>query len=172
MELEEIKKDCKIVTNEEHQGEELYFDEKPTNEIIETLKENGYRWHRVKHCWYRKLNYTGTTKGKQKNYLGVKLEDLKMIKNKNQLKIRLKENKESLIFETIMNKHKPELVGTKRKANIVQTNAFTLLTTKNDGEVVDSWIYYSDTVQVKDNIMSYLDIQGNPFIQIRILEVA
>lgn len=76
MELEEIKKDCKIVTNEEHQGEELYFDEKPKNEIIETLKENGYRWHRVKHCWYRKLNYTGTTKGKQKNYLGVKIGDI------------------------------------------------------------------------------------------------
>lgn len=76
MELEKIKKDCKIVTNEEHQGEELYFDEKPTNEIIETLKENGYRWHRVKHCWYRKLNYTGTTKGKQKNYLGVKIDDI------------------------------------------------------------------------------------------------
>lgn len=95
-----------------------------------------------------------------------------MIKNKNQLKIRLKENKESLIFETIRNDVKPERIGTKRKANIVQTNAFTLLTTKNDGEVVDSWIYYSDTVQVKDNIMSYLDIQGNPFIQIRILEVA
>ena len=29
--LEEIKKDCKIIMNEEHQGEELYFDEKPTN---------------------------------------------------------------------------------------------------------------------------------------------
>ena len=56
-----------------------------------------------------------------------------MIKNKNQLKIRLKENKESLIFETIMNIHKPSSVGTKRKANIVQTNAFTLLTTKDTG---------------------------------------
>lgn len=95
-----------------------------------------------------------------------------MIKNRNQLKIRLKENKESLIFETIMNKHKPQLVGTQRKANKVQTNAFTLLTTKENGEVVDSWIYYNDNVQIKDNIMSYLDNMGNPFIQIRILEVA
>lgn len=95
-----------------------------------------------------------------------------MIKNKNQLKIRLKENKESLVFETIMNKHKPQLVGTKRKANKVQTNAFTLLTTKENGDIVDSWIYYNDNVKVKDNVMSYLDIQGNPFIQIRILEVA
>jgi len=95
-----------------------------------------------------------------------------MIKNRNQLKIRLKENKESLIFETIMNKHKPQLVGTQRKANKVQTNAFTLLTTKENGEIVDSWTYYNDNVQIKDNIISYLDNMGNPFIQIRILEVA
>lgn len=95
-----------------------------------------------------------------------------MIKNRNQLKIRLKEDKESLIFETIRNDVKPERIGTKRKANKVQTNAFTLLTTKENGEVVDSWVYYSDNVQVKDNIISYLDIKGNPFIQIKILEIA
>lgn len=95
-----------------------------------------------------------------------------MIRNKNQLKIKLREDKESLIFETIMNKHKPNLVGTRRKANIVQTNAFILLTTKENGEVVDSWIYYNGNVQVKDNIMSYLDTNGIPFIQIKILEVA
>lgn len=76
MELEEIKKDCKIVTNEEHQGEELYFDDKPTEEIITILKENGYRWHRQKKCWYRKLNYTGTKQNKQQNYLGVKIGDI------------------------------------------------------------------------------------------------
>lgn len=95
-----------------------------------------------------------------------------MIKNKNQLKIRLKENKESLLFETIMNKHKPQLIGLQRKANKVQTNAFTLLTTKENGEIVDSWIYYNNNIQIKDNIISYLDVQGNPFIQIQIIEVA
>ena len=60
----------------------------------------------------------------------------------------------------------------KRKANKVQTNAFTLLTKKENGEVVDSWVYYGDNVQIKDNIMSYLDTNGKPFIQIKILEVA
>lgn len=95
-----------------------------------------------------------------------------MIKNKNQLKIRLKENKDSLLFETIRNDVKPERIGTKRKANKVQTNAFTLLTTKENGEVVDSWIYYNSNIQIKDNIMSYFDNKGNPFIQIKIIEVA
>ena len=95
-----------------------------------------------------------------------------MIKNKNQLKIRLKENKDSLLFETIRNDVKPERIGTQRKANKVQTNAFTLLTTKENGEVIDSWVYYNGNIQIKDNIMSYFDNKGNPFIQIKIIEVA
>lgn len=43
-----------------------------------------------------------------------------MINSKNMLKKKLKENKEKLTFETIYNEHKPQLVGTKRKANKVQ----------------------------------------------------
>ena len=53
-----------------------------------------------------------------------------MINSKNMLKRKLKENKNNLTFETIYNEHKPELVGIKRKVNIVQSNAFTLLTKK------------------------------------------
>lgn len=77
--LDEIKKNCKIVVNEEKQGEELYFNEKPTAEIIATLKENYYKWHNGKKCWYRKLEYTGKTretKQDKKNYLGVKIGDI------------------------------------------------------------------------------------------------
>lgn len=75
MQLEEIKKNCKVITNEEKQGEELYFDAKPTYDIIKELKQNGYRWHNAKKCWYRKLNYTATETGKR-NYLGVKVGDI------------------------------------------------------------------------------------------------
>lgn len=74
--IEDVKKDCRILINEEHQGEELYFNEKPTTECIRILKENNYRWHRQKKCWYRKLNYTGTTKKEQRNYLDVKIGDI------------------------------------------------------------------------------------------------
>ncbi len=73
--LEEIKKECKIITNEEKQGEELYFEIKPDYEIIKELKNNGYRWHNQKKCWYRKLDYKGTAREK-KNYLGVKVGDI------------------------------------------------------------------------------------------------
>ncbi len=74
MKLEEIKKYCKIVTNEEKQGEELYFKDKPDYEIIKDLKRNGYKWHNTKKCWYRKLHYTGKTK--KRNYLGIKVGDI------------------------------------------------------------------------------------------------
>lgn len=77
--LEEIKEKCKIVTNEEHQGEELYFEDKPSAEIITILKENYYRWHNTKKCWYRKLDYAGKTKQTnqtKQNYLGVKIGDI------------------------------------------------------------------------------------------------
>jgi len=77
MDLKEIKKNCKIITNEEHQGEELYFDSKPEHEIIKILKENCYRWHNSKKCWYRRLDYAGTTsKQTKKNYLAVKIGDI------------------------------------------------------------------------------------------------
>lgn len=93
-----------------------------------------------------------------------------MINSKNMLKKKLRENKDNLIFETIYNEHKPQLEGIKRKANIIQSNAFTLLTKKENGEIVDSWIYFdSATVQVKNNILMYL-YNDKPFIKIKIIE--
>ena len=82
MELLEIKKNCKVIENQEKNGEELYFDNKPSKEVLETLKSNGYRWHNKKFCWYRKLNYTDNQKSNKvikstkKNYLGVKIGDI------------------------------------------------------------------------------------------------
>lgn len=95
-----------------------------------------------------------------------------MIKNRNQLKIRLKENKESLLFETIRNDVKPERIGTQRKVGKVQTNAFTLLTENEKGEFFDSWTWYNDNIKIENNVISYLDNKGNPFVQIKIIEIA
>ena len=40
--------------NPEHSGIELYFAEKPAANIIDRLKADRWRWHRVKQCWYTK----------------------------------------------------------------------------------------------------------------------
>lgn len=47
---------CKMLVNEELNGIELYFEEVPSAEIRESLKAAGYRWHKVKKCWYAKQN--------------------------------------------------------------------------------------------------------------------
>ena len=40
--------------NEELNGIEISFDEKPSQETIGALKAAGYRWHRTKKLWYAK----------------------------------------------------------------------------------------------------------------------
>ncbi len=92
-----------------------------------------------------------------------------MINSKNMLKRKLKEDKNKLTFETVYNQCKPQAIGIKRKANIIQSNAFTLLTEK-DGKIIDSWVYFdSKTVQVKNNMLLYLQNE-KPFIKIKIIE--
>jgi hypothetical protein len=51
----EIKTYYKEVKNEEKQGIELYFDTIPTRAEREELKNNGYKWHSVKKCWYKRI---------------------------------------------------------------------------------------------------------------------
>lgn len=40
----------------EHNGIEIYFDVKPSEDVLDELRGNGWRWHRVKHCWFAKKN--------------------------------------------------------------------------------------------------------------------
>lgn len=42
--------------NEEKNGVEIYFSDKPDQKILESLKANGFRWSRYKKCWYAKQN--------------------------------------------------------------------------------------------------------------------
>jgi hypothetical protein len=43
-----------LVFNNELNGIELYFDKKPLQDIIDSLKNAGFRWHKLKKCWYAK----------------------------------------------------------------------------------------------------------------------
>ena len=47
---------CKVLLNEKLNGVELYFENKPAQNIINSLKENSFRWNRTKACWYAKQN--------------------------------------------------------------------------------------------------------------------
>ena len=45
-----------VKENEKLNGIELYFNNKPSKNVIGMLKENGFRWHNKKVCWYAKKN--------------------------------------------------------------------------------------------------------------------
>ena len=40
--------------NEEHKGVEIKFDEKPAQEVINRLKEKGFRYNGATKVWYHK----------------------------------------------------------------------------------------------------------------------
>lgn len=44
----------KMTLNEEHNGVELQFNEKPSVEVRKSLKGLGFRWHSTKQVWYAK----------------------------------------------------------------------------------------------------------------------
>ena len=46
--------EIKIIVNHECHGLELYFTTKPDEAILTQLKDAGWRYHRVKKCWYAK----------------------------------------------------------------------------------------------------------------------
>lgn len=43
-----------LTINKELNGIEVIFESKPTQAVIDSLKNNGFRWHRVKKLWYAK----------------------------------------------------------------------------------------------------------------------
>lgn len=43
-----------ILENKEFNGIEIYFNEKPQQNIITALKDHYFRWHNLKKCWYAK----------------------------------------------------------------------------------------------------------------------
>ena len=46
----------KVVLNEEKNGVEIYFTGKPSEEVRDNLKSNGFRWSKYNKCWYAKQN--------------------------------------------------------------------------------------------------------------------
>lgn len=92
-----------------------------------------------------------------------------MINSKNELKRRLAENKDNIKFRTIVNNcRKGYQVGIVRNAGtIIQTNAFTIESCKENGEKINSWTWYKD-IDIKNNMIIYKNVD----IKIEILEVA
>ena len=46
--------DIKLVINQACNGLELYFPTKPSENVLTQMKAAGWRYHRIKKCWYAK----------------------------------------------------------------------------------------------------------------------
>ena len=106
---------CKVLLNEKLNGVELYFENKPAQEVINNLKENKFRWNRSKACWYAKQN-------EQSLALANRLNEGSEIET--QTTVSVKEDKFDLFEATrFSNIEKPESVihDTKEIAKICRT---------------------------------------------------
>lgn len=45
---------CKVTLNQDKNGIEVRFDGKPTKDVLDKLKENGFRWSNRQKMWYAK----------------------------------------------------------------------------------------------------------------------
>ena len=70
--MENIKTKYEEKRNEEKNGVELYFEEIPTPEEREELKNNGYKWSKYNKCWYKSLdNYTAKENKEEKELKNI-----------------------------------------------------------------------------------------------------
>ncbi|WP_342532752.1 hypothetical protein MHB40_14895 [Lysinibacillus sp. FSL K6-0057] len=53
---DEVVNTVTMKLNDEKNGVELYFTDKPSEEIRTQLKSNGFKWSRFNKCWYSKQN--------------------------------------------------------------------------------------------------------------------
>lgn len=83
--------DVKVVLNDDKNGVELYFSNKPSEEVRNNLKSNGFRWSKYNKCWYAKqsednLNFANSfnnlnyeeIKQNSKEYLESKEKELQI----------------------------------------------------------------------------------------------
>jgi len=73
---------CKVILNEKLNGVELNFDNKPSQEVLKSIKSVGFRWHNEKKVWYAKqsmttLAFAETLKG---NVEGCEVESVNTMK--------------------------------------------------------------------------------------------
>lgn len=71
--LERLNTIATVKENEEVKGIEVYFNAKPEYSVITELKNNKFRWHNVKKCWYiKKSMLNGSTKKEVKEVKEMK----------------------------------------------------------------------------------------------------
>lgn len=66
-----------VLLNNELNGVEIYFDGKPIREILNKIKEVGFRWNGKKSCWYAKQSNETITKAEEVANTKVDITEVK-----------------------------------------------------------------------------------------------
>lgn len=98
----EISEDVKVELNEEKNGVEIYFSSKPSEEVRNNLKANGFRWSKYNKCWYTKqsentLNFANSLLPKKDD----KINDL--LSNEVSATEEIKESNKNMEVENMSN---------------------------------------------------------------------
>lgn len=79
----EILEDVKVELNEDKNGVEIYFSNKPSEEVRNNLKSHGFRWSKYNKCWYAKqsenaLNFANSLLPKKDNKINDLSENIEV----------------------------------------------------------------------------------------------
>ncbi|MGL4802008.1 MAG: hypothetical protein ACRC18_07055 [Cetobacterium sp.] len=119
-EVEEVKEDnasiedVKIVLNEEKNGVEIHFTSKPSEEIRNAMKGNGFRYSKYNKCWYAKqsektLNFAYSLTNASNEYI-------------EQQSTEIETTEEDETKETIINEINNSLYNTEKAFNNMYNN--------------------------------------------------
>lgn len=152
----------KILNNTQKQGIELYFDIIPQKTIINALKENNFKWHSMKKCWYakateqakafinnlqeEKINTTEQNNTNittiTNNYKKKEKEQEKVLQLKS-LRLATEQEKEQIITEQYDTKHMQDFLRKQYDYYLTQDN-YILEFEKASVRRIDKTMYYDD----------------------------
>ena len=120
----------KVTENREFNGLEVYFDEKPAQNVIDELKNRHFRWHNFKKCWYAK-NTPENREFFEKIGNGEKIESSEKIESVQ----RIKKDFSKWIEEYVQRKNRewPGYYTTKELAGACELKNGFILGRRKDG---------------------------------------
>jgi len=71
---------CKVVLNSDLNGVEMYFEGKPVQTVIDSLKALKFRWNRTKLCWYAKQSAETMAEAQKYSDNEIHTEEVKTVK--------------------------------------------------------------------------------------------
>lgn len=109
--------DIKVVLNNEKNGIEIYFTDKPSEDLRNNLKSNGFRWSKYNKCWYAKQS--DDTINFANSLVNITSEEIKNNSEeyKKEKELEIKTNLENINIDDIEEYSIPDDISKRENAN-------------------------------------------------------